>query len=63
MRKKKNLNYDQDYTIKHGRLINEAPETTTGLWKAAKRRKALKRAEKVSIIVEANQISDDLHDF
>jgi len=63
MKAKKNLNYDHDYTIKNGRLINDAPEPSTGLWKAAQRRKAIKRAEKVSMIVEANQISKDINEF
>ena len=63
MRPKKNLNYDHDYTIKKGRLINDASDPTTGLWKASQRRKAIKRAEKVSIIVEAEQISHDLDQF
>ena len=63
MKAKKNHNYDHDYTIKNGRLINDAPEPSTGLWKAAQRRKTIKRAEKVSIIVEANQISKDINEF
>ena len=63
MKAKKNYNYDHDYTIKNGRLINDAPEPSTGLWKAAQRRKAIKRAEKVSMIVEANQISKDINEF
>jgi len=63
MKAKKNYNYDHDYKIKNGRLINDAPDPTTGLWKAAQRRKAIKRAEKVSIIVEANQISKDINEL
>ena len=57
-RRKKNLNYDHDYTIKKGRLINNAPETTTGLWKEAQRRKAMKRADKVRMIAEANELAN-----
>ena len=60
---KKNRNYDQDYTVKNGRLINNAGELSTGLWKSAQRRKAIKRAEKISMIVEANQISKDIDEF
>ncbi len=63
MKARKNYNYDQDYTIKKGRLINNASEPVTGLWKAAQRRKAIKRAEKVAMIVEANQISKDINEF
>ena len=63
MRRKRNLSYDHDYTIKRGRLINNANEPTTGLWKAAQVRKMIKRAEKINIIVEAEQISHDLDDF
>lgn len=55
--------YDRDYTVKNGRLINNAEELSTGLWKSAQRRKAIKRAEKISMIVEANQISKDIDEF
>mgnify|MGYP003647267602 FL=1 len=58
MKLKGNPNYDDDYTVKNGRLINNAPDLTTGLWKMAQARKALKKAEKVNIIVEANEISN-----
>ena len=57
MKLKGNPNYDQDYTVENGRLINNAPDLTTGLWKMAQGRKALKKAEKINLIVEANEIS------
>ena len=58
IRRKKNLSYDHDYTIKKGRLINNAPEPTTGIWKAAQRRKNIKRAEKVRMIAEGNELAN-----
>ena len=57
MKLKGNPNYDHDYTVKDGRLINNAPDLTTGLWKMAQARKALKKAEKINLIVEADEIS------
>lgn len=60
---KKNRNYDQDYTVKNGRLINNADELSTGLWKSAQRRKAIKRFEKMSMIAEANQMSKGMNEL
>jgi|TARA_R110000765_G_scaffold412166_1_gene511660 hypothetical protein len=63
MKAKKNLMYDKDYTVKDGRLINNAPPTQMGITKMANRKRAEKRAEKVGIIVEANNISRMLGDM
>ena len=49
---------DRDYTIKKGRLINNAPELEMGLSKAARFRKEMKRAEKVRMIAEGNELSN-----
>ena len=57
MKAKKNLNYDQNYTIKNGRLINNAPPLEMGITKLANAKRAAKRAEKISIIVDANEVS------
>ena len=55
--------YDRDYTVKNGRLINNADELSTGLWKSAQRRKVIKRFEKMSIIAEANQMSKGINEL
>jgi hypothetical protein len=49
---------DRDYTIKKGRLINNAPELEMGLSKAARFRKEMKRAEKVRMIAEGNELAN-----
>ena len=46
-----------DYTIKGGRLINNAPECEMGITKAARMRKQIKRADKVRMIAEGNELS------
>ena len=46
-----------DYTIKGGRLINNAPECDMGITKAARMRKQMKRAEKVRMIAEGNEMA------
>jgi len=46
-----------DYTIKGGRLINNAPECEMGITKAARMRKQMKRADKVRMIAEGNELS------
>ena len=52
---------NKDYTVKNGRLINNAGELSTGIWNTAQTRKAIKRAEKVSIIIEANTVSNNMN--
>ncbi len=49
---------DRDYTIKKGRLINNAPELEMGISKAARFRKEMKRAEKVRMIAEGNELAN-----
>ena len=63
MKAKKNLMYDHDYTVKNGRLVNNAPPTQMGITKMARAKKAQKRAEKIGMIVEANNISRMLGDM
>ena len=57
MKAKKNLNYDHDYTVENGRVINNAPPLEMGITKLARIKRAAKKAEKVSVIVEANAIA------
>jgi hypothetical protein len=47
-------------TIKNGRLINNRPDSEMGITKMCRMKKAEKRAEKISMIVEANRISNML---
>jgi len=57
MKSKRNYMYDQDYTVKNGRLINNAPELEMGITKMAKKVKYKKRMEKIMMKVEADEIS------
>jgi len=49
---------NSDYTIKNGRLVNNAPPLQTGLCKMAEMRKAMKKSEKVSMIADAIDIAE-----
>ena len=49
---------DYNYKIKNGRLINTAPELENGISRAAKLRKQMKRAEKVRMIAEGNELAN-----
>jgi len=49
---------ESDYTIKNGRLINNAPPLQTGLCKMAKMRKAMKKSEKVSMIADGMDMAE-----
>lgn len=44
--------------IKQGRLINDRPEPEMGISKMARMRKELKRAGKVRMIAEANEMAN-----
>jgi len=46
------------YEVKNGRLINEAPDTETGIQKAARMKKAIKRFDKVQMIAEGNELAN-----
>tara|TARA_R100001509_G_scaffold56146_1_gene31019 strand:+ start:502 stop:705 length:204 start_codon:yes stop_codon:yes gene_type:complete len=48
---------DQGFIVKDGRLINDSKGTMCGLTKAAIMRKDRKRAEKVRMIAEGNELS------
>jgi len=45
-------------TIKNGRLINDRPDSETGIAKAARIKKQLDRAEKVRMIAEGNELAN-----
>lgn len=45
-------------TIKDGRLINDRPDSETGIAKLARKKKELKRAEKVRMIAEGNELAN-----
>lgn len=49
---------NSDYTIKNGRLINNAPPLQTGLCKMAKMRSAVKKAEKISMIADGMDMAE-----
>ncbi len=57
MKAKRNYMYDDNYTIKNGRLINNAPELEMGISKLCRMNKARKKAEKIMMKVEADEIS------
>jgi len=45
-------------TIKNGRLINDRRDSETGIAKLARKKKELKRAEKVRMIAEGNELAN-----
>ena len=49
---------NSDYTIKNGRLINNAPPLQTGICKMAKMRSAVKKAEKISMIADGMDMAE-----
>ncbi len=48
----------EGYTIKDGRLINMAPSPEMGITKLAEMRRGLKRAKKVRMIAEGNELAE-----
>ena len=58
MKHKQNPFYDQDYTVKNGRLINNAPPLEMGITKICNMKKSKKRMEKIMIKVEADEIAE-----
>tara|TARA_R110002020_G_scaffold267594_2_gene482753 strand:+ start:58 stop:237 length:180 start_codon:yes stop_codon:yes gene_type:complete len=45
-------------TMKNGREINNRPDSETGIAKLARIRREMKRAEKVTIIAEGNDLAE-----
>ncbi len=48
---------EMGYTIKDGRLINMAPSPEMGITKLAEMREGIKRAKKVRMIAEGNELA------
>jgi len=46
------------YTIKDGRLVNMAPSPEMGITKLAQMREGMKRAKKVRMIAEGNELAN-----
>ena len=49
--------------IQNGRLINDRPDSITGLQRMALMKKAMKRQEKISMMVDAMRRKDMLDDI
>jgi len=49
---------EMGYTIKDGRLINMAPSSEMGITKLAEMREGIKRAKKVRMIAEGNELAN-----
>ena len=49
--------------IQNGRLINDRPDSMTGLQRMAQIKKAIKRQEKISMMVDAMRRKDMLDDI
>lgn len=62
----KNSIYSKGYTVgsgldvENGRLINNRPDSMTGIAKAAQAKKAIKRMDKVSMIAEGVSMGNDI---
>ena len=48
---------EMGYTIKDGRLVNMAPSPEMGITKLAQMREGMKRAKKVRMIAEGNELA------
>ncbi len=48
---------NREYTMKNGRLINNAPDSEMGIVKATRLKKMMNRAEKVRMIAEGNELA------
>ena len=48
---------EMGYTLKDGRLINMAPSPEMGITKLAQMREGIKRAKKVRMIAEGNELA------
>ena len=49
---------EMGYTIKDGRLVNMAPSPEMGITKLAQMREGMKRAKKVRMIAEGNELAN-----
>ena len=48
---------EMGFEVDGGRLVNKSDNQMTGIQKAAKLKKAIKRAEKVRMIAEGNELA------
>ena len=48
---------EMGFDVEGGRLINKSENQMTGIQKAARLKKAMKRAEKVRMIAEGNELA------
>ena len=55
---KKNYGYDSDYTIKKGRLINNAPPLETGIDRAVQKKKSEDNMKRIMQKVDAIRIAN-----
>ena len=46
------------YEVRTGRLVNDAPATETGIQKAARMKKSIRRFDKVQMIAEGNELAN-----
>jgi len=53
----------EGYTIKDGRLINDAPDGMTGIAKASSMRQAIKNSKKVNQIASAIELAEAKKNF
>jgi|TARA_B100001094_G_C18186298_1_gene804005 hypothetical protein len=53
----------QGYTIKEGRLINDAPDGMSGIAKAAMVKRAVKNDRKINQIAEAIELAENKKNF
>ena len=53
----------EGYTIKDGRLINDAPDGMTGIAKAASMRQAIKNSKKINQIATAIELAEAKKNF
>jgi len=49
---------DLGFDVENGRLINNSKDPVCGITRAAKMRKEIKRAEKVRMIAEGNELAN-----
>ncbi len=53
----------EGYTVKNGRLINDAPDGMTGIAKAASIKRAVKNDRKINQIAEAIELAENKKNF
>jgi ABC-type uncharacterized transport system ATPase component len=59
----KNVGSFEGLTVKDGMLINNRPDGQTGIAQAAQVKKAMKRAEKISIVARGTAMGEMMSDM